>query len=67
MPNFSASLGSRKFEYQDYIEKNHMNMCRFTGKDDGGYIRFLDGLHFCLKAYVWQWDYELMLTVTQEN
>jgi hypothetical protein len=25
-------------------------MCRFAGKEDGGYSRFKDGLSYCLKA-----------------
>jgi hypothetical protein len=25
-----------------------MNMCRFAGRDDGGYNRFLYGLDFCV-------------------
>jgi hypothetical protein len=50
VPDFSASFGSRKFEHQDYIEKNHMDMCRFAGKEDGGYNRFRDGLDFCVEA-----------------
>jgi len=27
-----------------------MNMCRFMGKDDGGYNRFRDGLAFCVET-----------------
>ncbi|CZR69344.1 uncharacterized protein PAC_19244 [Phialocephala subalpina] len=50
VPDSSASFGSRKFEHQDYIEKNHMNMCRFVGKEDGGYSRFRDGLEFCVET-----------------
>ncbi|KAN0112346.1 hypothetical protein V8E51_005297 [Hyaloscypha variabilis] len=51
VPDSSASFGSRKFEHQDYIEKNHMNMCRFAGRDDGGYNRFRDGLEFCVDQW----------------
>jgi len=29
-----------------------MDMCRFTGKDDSGYIRFKDGLAFCMQDIV---------------
>jgi len=54
VPDSSASFGSRKFEHQDYIEKNHMNMCRFAGRDDGGYNRFLDGLDFCVAGVLTQ-------------
>ncbi|KAI9740307.1 MAG: hypothetical protein M1834_004885 [Cirrosporium novae-zelandiae] len=50
VPDFSASFGSRQFEYRGYIKNNHMNMCRFNGKEDGGYARFLDGMDFCTKA-----------------
>jgi hypothetical protein len=27
-----------------------MNMCRFAGREDGGYNRFRDGLEFCVEA-----------------
>jgi hypothetical protein len=27
-----------------------MNMCRFAGKDAGGYNRFRDGLAFCVET-----------------
>jgi len=48
VPDFSASFGSRKFEHLDFIDNNHMGMCRFLGEDDGGYNRFRDGLEFCI-------------------
>ncbi|KAE8448906.1 hypothetical protein EG329_008702 [Mollisiaceae sp. DMI_Dod_QoI] len=50
VPDFSASFGSLQFEHQDFIEKNHTNMCRFIGKEDGGYTRFRDGLDFCIES-----------------
>ncbi|KAG4440948.1 hypothetical protein IFR05_003577 [Cadophora sp. M221] len=48
VPDFSASFNSRKYEHLDYINNNHMNMCRFTGKEDDGYQSFRTGLEFCM-------------------
>jgi len=52
VPDSSSCFRSRKYEYRDYIDNNHMDMCRFTGKDDSGYIRFKDGLAFCMQDIV---------------
>ena len=32
------------------INKNHMEMCRFRSRDDGGYEKFLDALRGYLKG-----------------
>jgi len=55
VPDFSSSFGSRRYEHRDYINENHMNMCRFTSAEDSGYSRFNDALAFCtqnIKALV---------------
>ena len=39
VPNESSSLDSRKYG-NDTIHANHMNMCRFSTKDDDGYEKF---------------------------
>jgi hypothetical protein len=49
VPDFSSSFGSRQYERLDYIDGNHMNMCRFKSKEDGGYNRFRDALAFCMQ------------------
>ena len=47
VPDSSSSFGSRQYEHRDYINGNHMNMCRFTSAEDSGYNRFKDALAFC--------------------
>lgn len=50
VPDESSSFGYRAFEMRDTINRNHMNMCRFEGADDEGYIKFLGALRGFLKA-----------------
>jgi len=49
VPDSSSSFGSRQYEHRDFINRNHMNMCRFTGAEDSGYICFKDALAFCMR------------------
>ena len=37
----SSSIGFRQFETRDTINRNHVNMCRFHGRDDEHYRMFL--------------------------
>jgi hypothetical protein len=52
VPDSSSCFRSRKYEHRDYIDNNHMDMCRFTSKEDTGYSRFKEGLAFCMKDIV---------------
>lgn len=36
---WSASIGDPGRERTETINANHMNMCRFTGIDDPGYVK----------------------------
>jgi hypothetical protein len=49
VPDFSSSFASRQYEHRDYINGNHVNMCRFSSAEDSGYIRFKDALTFCMQ------------------
>ncbi|KAM0796938.1 hypothetical protein BDR22DRAFT_936967 [Usnea florida] len=49
VPEESSSLGFRKFEQRNMISKNHMEMCRFSSKDDEGYEKFLVALRDYIK------------------
>ena len=49
VPDFSSSFNSRQYEHRDYINRNHMNMCRFKAAEDDGYNRFKDTLAFCMR------------------
>ncbi|KAI9745365.1 MAG: hypothetical protein M1835_002606, partial [Candelina submexicana] len=50
VPDESSSFDSRKFETVDYINANHVNMCRFWGRDDDGYEKFAGALAESLDA-----------------
>ncbi|MCJ1400344.1 hypothetical protein MMC11_003549 [Xylographa trunciseda] len=50
VPDWSASFGSRLYESCDYLDGNHMEMCRFPDRDSGSYARFKTGLAFCIRA-----------------
>jgi hypothetical protein len=39
VPNESSELGYPAKERKNFINANHMNMCRFKDKDDDGYIK----------------------------
>ncbi|KAI9745361.1 MAG: hypothetical protein M1835_002615 [Candelina submexicana] len=43
-------LAGGKFETVDYINANHVNMCRFWGRDDDGYEKFAGALAESLDA-----------------
>ena len=48
VPKESSALNERKYEIKESINANHMNMCKFKGRDDDGYKKFL----FALNLYV---------------
>lgn len=50
MPDFSSSLDDRKHEIKESLNASHMDMCRFWGKEDPGYIRFDHALSIHLNA-----------------
>ena len=52
VPDESSSFGFRDFEQRDFINSNHMEMCRFSSRQDDGYRKsmmalmdILDSIH----------------------
>lgn len=52
VPDDSSSFGFRDFEQRDFINSNHMEMCRFPSRQDDGYRKsmmaltdILDSIH----------------------
>ncbi|KAL9627683.1 MAG: hypothetical protein Q9164_007527 [Protoblastenia rupestris] len=41
----SSGLDEPHYELKDFINANHMNMCKFKGRDDDGYVKFLSALN----------------------
>lgn len=48
----SSSIGFRQFETRNTINLNHMNMCRFQGRDDEHYRMFLGAFRSLLGYYL---------------
>lgn len=48
VPKESSALNEWKYEIRDSINANHMNMCKFKGRDDAGYRKFLAALNLCV-------------------
>ena len=44
VPDESSAFGFRDFEQRDFINSNHMEMCRFPSRDDDGYKKSLMAL-----------------------
>ena len=48
VPRESSALNERRYEIRDSINANHVNMCKFKGRDDDGYRKFLQALNPCV-------------------
>lgn len=50
VPKESSALNERKYEIKEFINSNHMDMCRFKSRTDDGYKKVL----FAINLYVGQ-------------
>ena len=44
VPDESSAFGFRDFEQRDFINSNHMEMCRFPSRQDDGYRKSMMAL-----------------------
>ncbi|KAI9750095.1 MAG: hypothetical protein M1835_001442, partial [Candelina submexicana] len=49
VPDESSSFNSQKFETLGSINADHVNMCRFRGRDDDGFEKFVGAMAALLK------------------
>ena len=46
----SSSALDYALEQKDFIHANHVDMCRFSGFDDDGYVKLRAGISHCLES-----------------